>query len=899
MLGKFFNRAPLWQHADADQRVLGVAELAPESGELLALFSDSAPQVRKVAYAKSNNLSMLSAQLSSEKDCTPELRARVVQLLAYADEAQRDSVLPQLGGESEMAELAISAPTAALRLAAAHRVHELPLLRTTLEKARAKDHGVAKMLADKVASIETAAGRENEAKLICEALAALLEKQEPIVSAVVELDRRYTALQPNAPFENVFSMSRSLIQSRFEREQAAQRERNQWLRDFELLKAMEQSAEASQASLDAANAAYASLNNRADQHPDLKQKLDHSGAKIAIELLQKTLVAQVAADEVLHDFAPQVSERSRLVEFEDRWNAIPAEGRDATRQQRFDDLLAGHRRQLSELNAADAAGQNEARQKLHTLLAKAEEALSAGEVQAAAGLRDEMKPLRAIAGELPKPTNQRLGRLSQQLGDLLRWQSFGNATQREEMCGEIERLPSQGLGVGELAKAVQALRDKWKQLDQTQAPAPRALWERFNTACEIAYAPAAEHFTKLATERKEALTRREEAIKEASDYATLALTPVEGEADWTPDWKAITAWLSKKDTAWRTLGHVDRRKADAVDAQWRTATQPLRAGISEKRSGEAAEREKLIAQVKALIVDGKLMGGAVGKVKDAQAAWQARAKATPLPRKQEQTLWELFRQSCNDVFDALGKERDAKSSAFSEAIGKKNALIDEYAELLRGTDEKAIRAAINDAPKRWAGLGDAGRDNERKLADKFDRALRGLRDSLRSADRNKGALQLQALLKVDAACAVWDAAALKGEIPAAQLWEADWAAADGLPPAWRQKMNARRASAETAVKAGTAGGAKFAALHTKSAAERANLLLSLEDALGIQGVGVSQAQRMQRQVARLAERLKSGGVTAPPTEQLVAICAQNCAAGLADTERLQAVAANIGSARPS
>jgi Domain of Unknown Function (DUF349) len=794
-----------------------------------------------------------------------------------------------LGGESVMADLSVSAPTASLRLAAAKRVHELPLLRIGHEKARAKDHGIAKVFADKIASIESAVGRENEARLICESLAELVEKPEPIVSAVVELDRRYAALKPNPPFENVFNISRSLIQSRFEKEQDSQRERNAWLRDFDLLKAMEQTAEASETSLAAAREAYASLDARANAYLDLKAKLDHSGAKSALEILSKTLAAQSNADELLHDFAPEVLDASRLVEFEDRWNAIPSEGRDAIRQQRFDDLLTGHRRQLSAAHATDTATQSDARQKLHVLLAKAEESLSAGAVQAAAQFRDELKPLRAIAGELPKPTNQRLGRLSQQLGDLLRWQSFGNATQREEMCSTAEKMPSQGLGVAELAKAVQALRDQWKQLDQSQAPAPRALWERFNSACEIAYAPAAEHFTKLATERKEALTRREAAIKEASDYASLALTPSDGAIDWVADWKSITAWLAKHDALWRTLGHVDRRKTDTIESQWRAATQPLRAGVSAQRSGESTEREKLIAQVKALLVDGKLVGGAVSKVKDAQTAWQARAKATPLPRKQEQALWESFRQCCNDVFETLGKERDARSSAFGDSVAKKTALIEEFSAILKAADEKAIRAAINDAPKRWAGIGDSGRENERKLADRFDRTLRDLRDGLRNADRNKGAQQLQSLLEVETACAVWDTHAMEGQSPEVSAWEKSWAAVDGLPPAWKQKMISRRAVAENAIKLGGAGLAKFAALVAKSELERANLVVNLEDALGIQSSEVSQSERMKRQVARLADRLKSGGIPTPPAEQLVAICALNSRILPNYTPRLQAV----------
>ena len=70
-----------------------------------------------------------------------------------------------------------------------------------------------------------------------------------------------------------------------------------------------------------------------------------------------------------------------------------------------------------------------------------------------------------------------------------------------------------------LAAEVQKLRAEWKALDQQHAGVPKALWERFDRACETAYAPAARYFTELAAQRKDARKRRDAFIEAAAAQA--------------------------------------------------------------------------------------------------------------------------------------------------------------------------------------------------------------------------------------------------------------------------------------------------------------------------------------------------------------------------------------------
>ena len=74
------------------------------------------------------------------------------------------------------------------------------------------------------------------------------------------------------------------------------------------------------------------------------------------------------------------------------------------------------------------------------------------------------------------------------------------------------------------AQEVQKLRAEWKTLDEQHAGVPKALWERFNGACEKAYAPAARFFAEQAAQRKQSRKQREEFIAAAAAHAPTLLT---------------------------------------------------------------------------------------------------------------------------------------------------------------------------------------------------------------------------------------------------------------------------------------------------------------------------------------------------------------------------------------
>ena len=225
MITKRLFRSPLHEHADHAQRVLGASKLPPDSNELATLLAtDPAPEVRAAAASRSADVAALAAAWRTETDptvraalaaalgpvlaetqqsdaatallesdeCTDAIRSEVARRAPDAD--RRRIAIAALRDENALVEVAIGAEHAATRMAAAERVHSPEGLHKLADAARNKDHGVARLARKRIEAIADRAGQAAEADAILAQLDALAATPGAILTAVIELDRRWEAL---------------------------------------------------------------------------------------------------------------------------------------------------------------------------------------------------------------------------------------------------------------------------------------------------------------------------------------------------------------------------------------------------------------------------------------------------------------------------------------------------------------------------------------------------------------------------------------------------------------------------------------------------------------------------------------------------------------------------------
>jgi hypothetical protein len=906
MLDKLLFGSARHEHADPAQRLLGVAELAPEAPALAQLLAaDPAPEVRAAAAARCVDAAALAAAWRTETEpavraaiasslgralaasgdvaagrsllaapeCSDAIRAAVA--LAATDEALRRAAIEGIADEQVLVDIALAAELAPVRLAAAERVHAPEPLRRLAEAARDKDRGVARIARQRLEAIEHRAQQAAAADALLAEAEALAERPGPIVMAAVELDRRWRALdlgddaERRARWESIGAR----LRERFEREHEAQRARaafqrrlNDWLAALQVPPATSR--------LPALRDELLALREQAQRLED--------GAALAPLARAEQLAAGTPIDDAN---LPQ------------RWQALDLAVRTPELTRRFEAaLLVIEKRRLA---LARAAQQQEgaARQRLHAALHAAEQALAAGHLHEARTAADEARALKRAAGLLPKPTVQRLARVVQQLRELERWESFGQHTARIQLCERAERLAQQPLAPTALAREVQQLRAEWKKLDEQHAGVPKSLWELFDAACEKAYAPAARHFAELAAQHKQARKQREEFIAAAAAHVpTLLAEP--------RDWRAIERWLRETDATWHgpSLGSVEPDAWKKLDARFKAAVAPLRDALSSARAQAKSERQALIAEAQALAAQA-LERDAPAKVKALQARWQAQAKHVPLSPRDERVLWEQFRAACNAVFEAREHARRQTDQRKHELRRGFEVLCEQLEQLARAgeTDEAQIRRRRHELQEQWKKAAAESPPVPAALEARFRAARSQVEAALAGRARKQEAAVWQTLLAKERLCAELDALLIadRDDAAAADAVRERWSALPPLAAAMESKMVARRDAALAALanlKQEYVREDYLTALEQAAPARR-DALLELELLLGLDSPADLQPQRLAVQVKQLRGRFKDAATRAAtsPGDVLLAWCALPGVADERDRQRCERIAAALRS----
>jgi hypothetical protein len=927
MIANPFSRTALHLHAEPAQRILGVEALPPDSDALAQLLSlDPAAEVRIAAAGRCSALPALAAAWEAETDagvrlalaaalgaalaqtqdgalaqavlaadhCADAIRLEVAR--SAKDLPRRRAAICGMRDEAALVELALRAEHAETRMAAAARVRSAGGLRKLADAAKNKDHGVARYARQQLDAIRQRDERAAEADDVIAQLQTLAQEPGPILTAVIELNRRWQALDLGADSARLerCEIARQAIQARFEREQSEQRARLQFERRLrEWTDALDSAEPPAAESLAALRDELAALREEARARSDEAALLRLDQAERHIARREEEIRAFAAAQALVLEAETLAAGTSiDHAELPARWQALSRTIRTPELTRRFEAAMtAVEQRRLAQMQATQQEA-NALRQQVHALLYGAEQALAAGQVQAARAAAEEIRVLKAGAGALPKPSTQRLSRLVQQLAELERWESFGQQNARVQLCERAEAAAMQKLDPPQLAIEVQKLRAEWKALDQLHAGVPKALWERFDGACEKAYAPAARYFSELAAQRKEARKRREAFIAAAqAQVPALLAEPV--------DWRALERWLRETDQAWRTgdLGSVDPAAWKKLDQRFKTALLPLRGALGEGRERAKAGRQALIDEATALA--SKATEREIpSQVKAIQARWQAQAKALPLAQRDERALWNQFRAACDAVFDARQSKRneeDGRRNAHRRALQELCAQLEQLAQAT-DKDDQELRRALRELQDQWKQQAGAPGPELRALESRFAKGRAAVEAALAARARRRDAAVWQTLAAKERLCEELDAmlrggggAAAREDTPteaqSAPVSER-WAALPALPAVWEQKMLARRDAALAALSDPDAA-AKYLARMEQAAAVRRDALLELELQLGLDSPPQLQPQRLALQVKQLKERFSSGtgsGAVAAG-ERLLAWCAQPGVADALDRER--------------
>lgn len=344
---------------------------------------------------------------------------------------------------------------------------------------------------------------------------------------------------------------------------------------------------------------------------------------------------------------------------------------------------------VKERRARVAADLDEALTVLETELA---EGHGKATPKAAADVRTLLKSHgRLVAPELEARAHAALS----QAGELEGWQRWRADQLREELVAKAEALlqapEGKRLGGRKMQETLRSLRDQWKTTDQGGQP-NHALWKRFDEACTEAHKVVEAWLVQV---RQQADAHRAQRLAIIDELKAWTTTHAE-DTDWKTQLRELHAFSER----WREAGHLSEKAFAEMQPLWKDTMHAAHARLEIAQAESTARRRALIEEAVALGAAPMLR---IDAVKTLQQRWQAEAHAVPLERKQEQKLWEAFRQPIDDAFTRKSSEREKASAALSahdqRVLDASRAL--EAASA--GGDAQQIRAAMAELDAALAG----------------------------------------------------------------------------------------------------------------------------------------------------------------------------------------------------
>ena len=245
---------------------------------------------------------------------------------------------------------------------------------------------------------------------------------------------------------------------------------------------------------------------------------------------------------------------------------------------------------------------------------------------------------------------------------------------------DVARVPA--VGGRKMQETLRNLREQWKKIDKEAAPNP-ALWKRFDSACNRAH-EVVDAWLKEA--RAQTTAHKAQRLALIEEVKAWAVEHANG-----PDWKAVARQLHQFAQRWRESGHLSEKMFAELQPVWKAAIHAAHEPLEAVQKASLARRHALIAEAQAL---GAAPSLRVDAVKALQQRWQEEAHAVVLDRKQEQKLWDAFRQPIDEAFARKSSVREQSQAALTP---HDKAVLEAAKALDSATakgDASAIRAAM-------------------------------------------------------------------------------------------------------------------------------------------------------------------------------------------------------------
>lgn len=662
----------------------------------------------------------------------------------------------QTNDESELLKLASDGATSPLRQAAAEKIHSRELLEQLAKTAKTKDKNVFKIVKAKLDVFKAEDAKlvelEISAARICEKLERHVHQEADALfkAKLTVLESEWTALgQVSADIQNRYQAALSACENKMAaRAQAIADEEEKITLDqqalqlaqeaYDNLKAMAQDIYRTAHIDDLLNANYEAkiqeLSNAVRFAASRQLSLD----KLSKEFEQRkqqtlNLIDQIKTSgtaQQVADMLQQAEDSDTVKNAQQKLQQFAKSARELGEE--LPEALHAAKAKLdaiwAERHQAEQAAKNSLRE-FSELARKGLWAAEQGFVRKARAIQKELEEKRvqliAATEELPKGIQSRLDDFEAQLAKLGDWHEFAVTPKKEALISQMQALASSSIDPEVLATKIHELQDSWKEVSKGAQQQDDDLWQQFQQASAVAYAPCKEFFEAQSAAREANLNKRRELVNQLTAY-------LNGYDFTNAVWKDVEQTLKTARAEWQTYWPVPRKAGNELQKEFETLMEQLFGKITQEYENNKVAKQQLIEQAQALL-DNTDLRAATEATKQLQTQWKTIGKSW---HKEDQQLWQEFRKHCDaifarrsEAFEAAKAARDAVAQQAETLIAQLNDFVNRSVEELKAAkaDIEAIQAEFStlDLPKEAA----------KSLQQKFTASLTAIankRDSARA-----------------------------------------------------------------------------------------------------------------------------------------------------------------------
>ncbi len=354
-----------------------------------------------------------------------------------------------------------------------------------------------------------------------------------------------------------------------------------------------------------------------------------------------------------------------------------------------------------------------------------------GFVRKARAIQKELQAKAEDFSELPKGLQNKLEEFEQHLAKLGDWHEFAVTPKKEALIAQMQALVNSTLAPADKASKIHDLQDSWKEVSKGGQQQDDALWNEFQQASQLAYAPCKEYFEKQAAEREAHLQKRREMLEQLQRYLQAY--------DWdNAVWKDVEQTLKTARQEWQTYWPVPRKAGNDLQKEFEALMESLFNKMASAYDANKQQKQLLVEQAKQLLTQSDTRT-ACDSVKQLQASWKTIGKTW---FKDDQSSWNEFRQACDAVFARRQEEANTAQAERQALLGQANQLIDVIRDLSKQdfAELASVKTQMESAQQAFAGL-ELPRDQAKQLQQSLQNAVQAVNDKIRQykqqAEKNR------------------------------------------------------------------------------------------------------------------------------------------------------------------